>query len=158
MGRGLEFEDFEADTLTRRQLTELRGDLQVGNGAGDLAVPVPNGKHSETAEKVPQFQGPECALEGCDLPVTAGHGARYCSEAHRRRAAHGRERARTASEASPVSAQEARNGHPMGHRPSERPAVLSVGPFEQLAAAAMTLPSGWRAEVGPSSVVVTWQA
>jgi hypothetical protein len=127
----LEFEDYAADSLTRQQLEAMRGPLDVGNGAGDLAVPPPNGK-----------PGPQlCGLPGCDRPVSAGRGARYCSEAHRRRAAH-------------LRAQEApKTGHaPM---PPSTPVAIP-GPFDQLVSLVSLLPAGWEVRATASAVTVTW--
>jgi hypothetical protein len=134
VGTSLDFEDYEPDSLTRQQLEAMRGPLDAGNGAGDLAVPVPNGK-----------PGPQlCGLPGCDRPVSPGRGARYCSEAHRRRASH------------------QRNGRGRPERAAVPPEVLgltiSVSPFEQLAALAGMLPAGWELRATASVITVSWSA
>jgi hypothetical protein len=141
VGASLDFEDFEPDTLTRSQLEAMRGPLDTGNGAGDLAVPVPNGK-----------PGPQlCALPGCDRPVSAGRGARYCSEAHRRKASHLRNgRAARMPDTKPVSVR-----HPVGTA-TDNATIGSCGPFEQLAALPGLLPAGWRLEATADTVLLAW--
>jgi hypothetical protein len=132
-----------ATALTRAQLEEIRGDLNAGNGAADLAVPLPNGKHAEPAQL--------CALEGCDLPVADGRGALYCSEAHRRRAAHLRN-----GQAALVITKSGSIEQSSGSVHTKPFSVYGLGPFEQLAAVAGMLPQGWRLEATADTVTLAW--
>jgi hypothetical protein len=143
------------DSLTRSQLEALRGGLDNGNGAADLAVPVPNGKHPEPDSSIRRVTSdlPVCALDGCDRPVT-GRGAKFCCRQHQKKDSWQRSgRSRTA-----VVPREARNGTGMGEASSVPSGLLWPGPLEQLVAAAGMLPAGWRMEATASSVVVSWSA
>jgi hypothetical protein len=69
--------DEVAQTWTREELEELRGGFE-GNGAADLAVPVPNGKHAdEHVEPVG-----ECLH--CSAPLYR-HDQKYCGPSCRSR-------------------------------------------------------------------------
>jgi hypothetical protein len=101
------------------------------SGVGDPVVPVPAGEPAPAVRV--------CELPGCGEPVSAGHGAKFCSERHRRKA------------------YDLRNGD--GRARAEvapRPKVAVPGAFEALAALPGLLPPGWRAEVTASSVTVSW--
>jgi hypothetical protein len=136
--------------MTRSELLESRGGLE-GDGAGDLVGPAHdygNGRAVFVAKPAPKERLPSlvCALEGCTEPVSVGRGAKYCSEAHRRRASHQRAQAKDGIISHSVISAVNR-----GERDGD-----IASPFERLAAVASWLPPGWRLEASSSMVTVTW--
>jgi hypothetical protein len=99
-------------TYTKEQIEAFRGPLGAGtngNGQGTAGGTLPEVRKDARV----------CALAECNKEVTGGHGARFCSEVHRKKAAHRRaaERERsngvanasTRSADQPLSAEELAN-------------------------------------------------
>jgi hypothetical protein len=130
-------------TYTRDQILHMRGDLHVGNGAADLAVPVPNGKHAQPATEMSECSHGENRTlrpcQGCGEPLDGPDTKRWCSQTCRARY---------------------RRAHPEtfvgGFVASVEHDETSSTPFDQLAAVASLLPAGWRLEATASTVVVSW--
>jgi hypothetical protein len=125
VGASLDFEDFEPDTLTRTQLLEARG----------YPAEIVNGK-----------PGPQlCGLPGCDRPVSPGRGAKFCSEAHRRKASHQRN---GRSSRSPTAARDSGLGPPSVGLPGDL--------FEMLQGLPLLLRRGWTVQADSSAVHLHW--
>jgi hypothetical protein len=174
---GMVKDEHRPETLTRSELEAFRGPLGNGNGAGDLAVPVPGGHRpvSTTSGVSPETAGGVITPSGeshdspaaVDKPracvecggALSGRQERFCSTRCRKRDQHRRLSGRQA----PVRHGEPLNGAAVGDDTSRGPAETRVlpaplpgGPFETLAALSSLLPAGWELRATASAVTVTW--
>jgi hypothetical protein len=126
-----------AQALTRSDLERLRGPLDAGNGAGDLAVPVPNGLARSKSDRAAD---PVAVCLQCRVPLS-GKQERFCSSACRSRYR------RTHTEPLPQAARKSPPAVELFPTPT---------PFDRLVSVCAVLPQGWRLEATASSVTVTW--
>jgi hypothetical protein len=148
------------DTLTRSEMEKLRGGLTNGNGAGDLAVPLPRPESvgTYTPPKLgPRIQSPArtCALDGCGAVLTGRPEQLYCSRSHQRRASYARRQAAPIQNRIAEDAPEYSDDRSPAQNRTPAPEAKS-GLLDLVAAAAAALPLGWDLTVAAGEVTLRW--